>query len=66
MTVKAFEWIGGRPLDPIGEPVYLDTEREVVTLLQVLLSNDGDEDRIPASQQVRLRQGECRRGEVSG
>lgn len=64
MTVKVFEWIGGRPLDSIGEPVYLDTETEVVTLLQVLLNNDGDEDRIPESQQVRLSQSKGQRARV--
>ena len=52
LAVKAFEWIGGRPLDTIGEPAELDTEPEVLALLQIFLNNDGDEDRIPPSQQV--------------
>lgn len=39
--------------DTIGEPADLKAEPEVVTLLQIFLNHDGDEDRIPASQQVR-------------
>lgn len=45
-------WIGGRPLDPIGEPVELDQVPAVADLLQILLNDDGDDDRIPESQQV--------------
>jgi len=53
LAVEAFEWIGGRPCDAVGEPANLNAEPEVVTLLQILLNEDGDEHRIPQSQQVR-------------
>ena len=52
LAVKAFEWIGGRPCDAIGDPADLDAEPEVVALLHILLNEDGDEHRIPQSQQV--------------
>ena len=52
LSVKEFEWIGGRPLDTIGEPADLDAEPEVLTLLEIFLNDDGDADRIPESQQV--------------
>ena len=46
--------------DTIGEPADLKAEPEVVTLLQIFLNHDGDEDRIPASQQVRACVCACR------
>lgn len=52
LAVKDFMWIGGRPLDPIGEPIELDDVPAAVELLEILLNDDGDDDRIPSSQQV--------------
>jgi hypothetical protein len=52
LAVNDFMWIGGRPLDPIGEPVELDLVPEVANLKSILLIDDGDDDRIPSSQQV--------------
>ena len=53
LAVKEFTWIGGRPLDPIGEPEELDVVPEVANLKEILLNDDGDDDRIPSSQQVK-------------
>ena len=37
-----------------GEPADLNFDPEVVRLLNVLLNDDGDEDRIPEHQQMKL------------
>jgi len=48
------QWIGGGYYEAIGEPADLSAEPDVIKLLHIFLNDDGDQDRIPESQNTRL------------